>query len=190
MTSKKVFLSLLVAGLLIVFWAERVAPIAPSEPQPSSPHNVELASFFRIFRTPPEHLPKAEAGRVRDAVETFEPAARLSMLQLVDTAHGHLWLLATRRFACFVHARGAACAPKHEAVRSGVLLGIFNPPDKGQKALQDFLLLGLIPNSVDEVLIAVDSQRDIRVAVKRNVFAAAAKDKPLHVKRLLRRPKP
>jgi hypothetical protein len=79
-----------------------------------------------------------------------------------------------------------ACDRKQRAVREGVSLGVFDPPDKHQRSMHNFLVQGIVPGDVSQVQVLVNNRRDLTVDVKENVFSVAA-DKPILVKRLLRR---
>jgi hypothetical protein len=62
---------------------------------------------------------------------------------------------------------------------------VFDPPNARQRNPHNFLVQGLVPNSVSRVLVQVTNRRRVIIDVKENVFSALA-DKPIHVKQLLR----
>jgi hypothetical protein len=141
-----------------------------------------LAAAFHIFRTPTETPSGPEARRIGAGINGL---AEIASTQLVITEHGRLWVFRTGRQACIGHTRGMACTPWRKAVREGLVLGVFDPPDKHRRGLHNFLIQGLAPDDVGGVQVLINNSRYSTVDVEENVFSAAA-DKPIHVKWLLR----
>lgn len=78
-----------------------------------------------------------------------------------------------------------ACDRERRAMREGVSLGVFDPPDEHRRGMHNFLVQGIVPNDVKQVLVLINNRRSLILDVKDNVFSIAA-DRPIHVKRLLR----
>lgn len=148
--------------------------------------NGELSESFSILRTPPETIPSPEEHRVLSAIQMFDPDATLLMTQLGhrDT-DGSVWVILTERLMCLTHTRGTACAPAPRAIKEGVVSGVFSPPSRHRSALHEFMVQGVVPNGVRQVLVTVDNRRHLLVDVKRNLFSVE-RDAPVHVKQLVR----
>ena len=144
-----------------------------------------LALSFQIFRSPTETLPQVAAHRISKALDDTYNANRASNSQLATTKEGPLWVFHAARFVCISHARGMACDRVRRAMREGVSLGVFDPPDAHRRGMHNFLVQGIVPNDVKQVLVVINNRRQLTLDVNANVFSIAA-DRPIHVKRLLR----
>lgn len=114
------------------------------------------------------------------------PQTLTSEPQLANTEYGHLWIFTTsKHLLCIMQPRGGGCAPVKMAAKRGVYLGVFRPPTKQRPVLHGFLVQGLVPDDVPQVIVTVGKQRTRVVPVRGNVFSVAA-EQPVHVKRLLR----
>jgi hypothetical protein len=94
-----------------------------------------------------------------------------------------LWAFVANSKICIAQTHAVACTPEHQALTSGVMLGTFKPPRHRQGA-SSFLVQGLVPNGVTEVLIKV-GHRLVHVEAMLNSFSAAA-NHPLLVAKLVR----
>lgn len=176
-----VLLALLIAALTIAVVI--TSGSSTSELERSSLDKA-LASSFQIFRTPTETPPQAEAHRISGALDTYN-ASKVANIQRAATEQGPLWMFHTARFLCISHTRGMACDREQRAVREGVSLGVFDPPDQHRSGMHNFLVQGIVPNDVKQVLVLINNRRKVILDVKENVFSIAG-DRPIHVKRLLR----
>jgi hypothetical protein len=154
----------------------------------TSPSQIQrLQDSFSILRTPPETLRGSERARILRTI-AFRPQAITGEQQLAGTSHGRLWIFTTsRHLLCVVQERGGGCAAIKLALKQGVYLGVFRPPTKRRPVLHDFLVQGVVPDGVRQVMVLVGAKRPRTrvVPVKDNVFSAGA-EQPVHVKRLLR----
>lgn len=137
---------------------------------------------FKVFLTPPESIPKEEERAIWKSISAFRPESPITLAHLVSTPYGGLWVFATSNLVCIAHRRGAACTPWGKAERRGVFLSVFRPPTRSQPQMHDFLVLGLVPNSVRRV-IAVSGRTRVATAVRENVFTFAG-DRPILLRRL------
>lgn len=176
MSVKRVSLVCLLAAGLAAGWLAR--------PGPSPNIDTEVAGVFHIFRSPAETLSRAEGRRIRSGLEIYGSDEVLRS-QLAETRQGRLWALETKRLICISNTRGLGCAPKRMADQTGVLLGVFDPPNADRHDLHNFLVQGLVPDGVSHVLLRMNDRRNVVVQVESNVFSVAA-DNPIHLKRLLR----
>lgn len=156
-----------------------------AEPGTSNSPNQELRRSFRILRTSPEHLRGSERSRILKHLSLDGSQALISEPQRAVTKYGPLWIFPTsKHLLCIAQARGGGCAPVKVARKKGVYLGVFRPPTKQQPVLHDFLVQGVVPDDVKQVVVTVGN-RHTRLSVRRNIFSVKA-EQPVHVKRLLR----
>jgi hypothetical protein len=80
----------------------------------------------------------------------------------------------------------AACTSPEDAIENGVTLGAFSPPSTTNPRLHDFLVIGLVPDSVALVQITI-GRADRVVAPYRNVFSVASDARPITVHRFVHR---
>jgi hypothetical protein len=80
----------------------------------------------------------------------------------------------------------AACTSPEDAIENGVTLGAFSPPSATNPRLHDFLVIGLVPDSVALVHITI-GRADRVVAVHRNMFSIASDTRPIIVHRFVHR---
>ena len=154
----------------------------------SSPSSLshEAKTYFYILRTPPEELRRAERKHILNTLASNGSQTLASEAQMVDTDHGYLWIVTTSKHVlCIAQSRGVGCAPIKAAVNKGVFLGVFQPPTKQRSGFHDFLVQGVVPDSVKRVVVVIGEARTHTIAVKENVFSVEA-EQPVHVKRLLR----
>lgn len=144
----------------------------------------KLATSFRIFRAPIDILPQAEARRIGASAESIG-LVELANTHLAVTEQGRLWVFRVGRQVCLGNTRGVACASSRKAMRTGVVLGVFDPPDRHRRTLHNFLLQGIAPDDVSQVEVLIDNRRSLTVDVVGSVFSVAA-NQPIHLKRLLR----
>jgi hypothetical protein len=129
-------------------------------------------------------LNQTEQHWLRRSITAYGSGERLSSVEIEKTKHGSVWIFEADDLVCLAHSRGAACAPRGDAIQNGVMLGVFSPPDAHHRALHNFLVQGLVPDGVYRVLAVIDPSHRVLVDVHRNVFTIAA-DTPIHVKRLV-----
>lgn len=144
-----------------------------------------LQAVFSVLRTRPETAPRRVTANLLGMVPHSEANELLARGMLATRMRDSTWVFSTTHQLCLVQMRGSSCAPKYVARHEGVFLGTFRPPTKRDPALHDFLVQGLVPNDVRKVLLVVGSHRKVVVDVKQNVFSFE-RDRPVHVKRLLR----
>lgn len=171
--------------LVLCFVLALLGGCGAAEPATSDSPNQELQRSFRILRTPPENLRGSERSHMLKAITLEGSQTLTSEPQLASTEYGRLWVFTTsKHLLCIAQARGGGCAPVKVARKKGVYLGVFRPPTKQRPVLHGFLVQGVIPDDVKQVVVTV-GKRHTRVSVRRNVFSVAA-EQPVHVKRLLR----
>jgi hypothetical protein len=152
--------------------------------QGSARRDAKLAASFSIFRTPAETPPQAANQRIKEALDTYKADTVLNP-QLARTEQGPLWIFHTARLVCISHRRGTACSRVYWAIKEGVSLGVFDPPDEHRRDLHNFLVQGIAPDEVARVQVLVNNRRQLTVDIRENVFSIEA-DNPIHIKRLLR----
>jgi hypothetical protein len=165
---------LLAAISVIVLQDFRGSTAAPARPGATDP--------FEILRSPPERMESVAAKHsLRNAAVT-EPRVRSKSTtcrqaqRFVGSVHPALAVHrpATRSLLC----------PKASASRDGLFLGTVSPPTKRFPVPHDFLLQGLVPDDVGQVLVLEGKKRQLVVGVTRNVFSVK-RNHPVHLKRLL-----
>jgi len=149
------------------------------------PRREANALAFHLFSTPVEHLGAKEEQRIRRTTSAYGLEAGVLRSQLVMTEFGRIWAFVHGRLICIANAGAAACAPRRAARESGVLLGVFSPPNDRDPSIHDFLVQGLVSDDVKAVTVAVAEHGRITVDVANNVFSISA-SKPIHVLQLVR----
>ncbi len=176
--------ALLLLVPLVLLFLDGASQSGPSESRPPRLPQNAIEGSFHIFAAPHTPPTPTERGRLSEAIERYESAARLLQVHRVETTHGRLWVILTERFICLHNVGGTACAPKHQAAKNGVVLGLFSPPDQRHAEMHDFLVQGLAPNRYQQALLVINNQRHTVEDVDGNIFSVSA-NKPIHLKRLL-----
>lgn len=174
----------MLVALLLLIGIGVVAKVAVSGDAASTSQS--LQGGLSILRTRPKAAPRRVIESLLGTIHRQEANTALSARRpLGIRTRDASWVFATRRLVCLAQVRAASCTLKYMAQHEGVFLGTFRPPTRQDPALHDFLVQGLVPNSVRKVLLIVGSHHKVVVDVKDNVFSLE-RDEPIHVKRLLR----
>jgi hypothetical protein len=149
-----------------------------------SPEGQSLDSAFSVLHSPTEMAHNRDDERSWKNTGLVAPKTHFVNAQLVEE-RARLWLFSSDRLLCLAQPRGAACAPGVEAIKEGLVLGTFQPPTASDPEPHDFSLEGVVPDDVNQVLVVVGKHIEVVVDVKSNIFAIE-RDRPVHLKRLLR----
>jgi len=150
-----------------------------SSPGPQRP----ISASFRLLRTPSDEPQSSRARQSWRSAAVVAPTARFTDAQLA-VATEDLWVVTSNHLLCLAQPRGAACAPKRTAVKEGVFLGTFHPPDSHKPRPHGFLLQGVVPDGVVQVALVVGRHRHLIVDIRVNIFSVE-RDKPVHLERLI-----
>jgi hypothetical protein len=173
--------------LLVLLFAGAVALVvvfsnaASSSPPPTQSHRVR--EFFALLRSPSVNVRNPAARSSLMSAAFAKPRVRFTHAYLAE--RDGLWVLSSKRWLCIAQAEAVSCAPTTVAIKEGVLLATFRPPTKRFPAPRDFLLQGLVPDDVQQVVVTIGKRRQLILDVKNNVFSVE-RDQPVHLKRLLR----
>lgn len=146
-----------------------------------------LKATFGLLRSPEEILPEplqAHLSKILFRRGRLSP----SLVQRQAAAGRNTWAFSTRGMVCLAQGgRGsAACTSPGDAIENGVTLGAFSPPSPTNPRLHDFLVIGLVPDSVALVHITI-GHADHVVAVHNNMFSVASHTRPIIVHRFVHR---
>ena len=179
----------LIAALLTVLalsWQGSAGSV--SRTAAASPKGPEaLRATFGLLRSPEETLPKPLQAHLSKIL--FRKGRLSPSLVQREAADGRdAWAFSTRGMVCLAQGgRGsAACTSPKDAIENGVTLGAFSPPSTTIPRLHDFLVIGLVPDSVALVHITI-GRADHVVAVHNNMFSVASDTRPITVHRFVHR---
>lgn len=182
-------LSQLIAALLAVFAlsGQGSAESINRTTAASAKGPAALEATFALLRSPEETLPDSIQDHL-SRILFWRGQLNPSLVQRADAAGTDAWAFFTHGMLCIAQGgRGsAACTSPQAAVENGVTLGAFSPPSTTNPRLHEFLVLGLVPDSVALVHIAI-GRADHVVAVHNNMFAAASDTRPIIVRRFVHR---
>lgn len=142
------------------------------------------AASFGILQTQEEGpVTPADKRSLRNAID-IAPYPRFRTRQLAHRP-GSLWVFASDRSLCLAQPKAASCAPMGEAIREGVFLGTFAPPNSNRPYPHDFVLQGVLPDNVRQVVVVLGRRRRLVVEVTNNVVSLRWQE-PIRVARLRR----
>lgn len=120
-------------------------------------------------------MPHQLAAKVRDNLDAPFIGLRFEQAQYARTSAGGIWVVSGLSTTCLVQdKRGAvACTSTEEATRHGLVLGVFNAPERPTEMPKDFLLLGVAPDWA-KIACLKTGNRVRRVAIHDNAFALRA----------------
>jgi hypothetical protein len=161
----------------------------PTQPTPTGNGGLSTAlATFSVLQSPAERLPRPlrlHLGRILGHYlhSQFHPTS----VQRVRSANGIMWTFVDGAAVCVAQGgRGSvACSQAGRAESEGVSLGVFTPPSERVPWPHDFLMVGLVPNQIDQVLVTI-GRRQRTIAVHSNMFSASG-GSPVLIKRLIRK---
>jgi hypothetical protein len=143
---------------------------------------------FRLLRKPRERLPRGLRLHLAHLLGSDHLLhAQPQLAQQERTHDGVAWVFSDKYDICLAQgAHGAVtCTPIARARREGVSSGAFSPPSPDVPRPHDFLMMGLAPNRVEQVVITIGKRRNT-IKVQSNLFSASG-DAPILIKRFVRR---
>jgi hypothetical protein len=169
--SRKVSWSLAIAlpaATVGTWWTlqDRTDSAAISQTQP------QQRKAFSVLRTPPEMLPLAMRATIATATQRKRLGLQPHLAQRVATRTGAVaWIVPGNGILCLFQDRTGAhdCNPTSEAIRHGMTLVVFEPPERPEATPKRYLVLGAAPDRVETVRIR--SRTVIRAPVVDNVYA-------------------
>jgi hypothetical protein len=135
-----------------------------------------LAPHFALVRGEPERLDASTPRYIQRALQAPTGAIRFDGAQLIQTAHGRLWLVAGRGLACIVSVPkpAFACESIKWTTRRGLYLGTVDGVATGTAGDQRFVTIGIVPDSVRAVRFQPAPSVPARLRPRDNVIALEA----------------
>jgi hypothetical protein len=142
---------------------------------------------FALMRGPTESLPPPLHSHLEQLFHRgtrfqFEP----SLVQRARTPDGVAWAFLGDDAVCLAQSGygSVACTRVAQASIEGVSLGVFTPPSKHVPRPQDFLMLGLVPDQIQQAVVTIGKRRRT-IPVRNNLFSASG-ESPILIKRVIR----
>lgn len=151
--------------------------------------NPGIADEFFLLRGAPEAMSIPLRAHLAQVLYPRNRHLRLNaqLVQSQDTRNGTAWVFLQGHHLCLAYGvpESVACSAVDKARREGVSLGSFTPPSPGLPQPHDFVLMGVVPDSVQQVIVSTGSrQRNLKVSD--NLYAASG-NRPILIRRFVRR---
>jgi len=141
---------------------------------------------FGLLRGQAEDLPRHLQSHLAKILSSGTYRLTPRAVQHRRIAGQSAWVFLDRNMICLSqgHGGGAACSTAGNAAKAGISLGVFSPPNRRYPKPHDFSLLGLAPDGISRVVIAIGG-RAHTIPVKTNLYTASA-EQPIIVRRYVR----
>ncbi len=144
-------------------------------------------SAFRLLEGPADSLPDRVRSQLarnlhRGSPGRFEP----THIHHAHTHVGEIWVFFDDSSVCLAQGdRGAvACTDPGHAHLEGVTLGTFTPPSSRLPRPHNFLVVGLVPDRIRQVVLNIGNRRQT-LTVRKNLFSVTS-SRPILITRLVR----
>jgi hypothetical protein len=146
----------------------------------------DLKRTFELLRGREETLPKPLQSHLSNILYRKRRLSA-SLVQRETIAGGAAWAFSDRGMLCIAQGGlgSAACTNTRDAIENGVTLGAFSPPSTSNPRPHSFIVIGLMPDSVEDVHITVGHSARL-IAVHNTLFSVVSDKRPIIVRRLVR----